>query len=116
MSCRLQAGGEAQTIMEEAVKRQLAVANRKDAGETLRWFDGLKLLRRLNTESGFPGWKLLSSVRTGDTTSLKALIFRNPDRRMLDQFEASKRDSFQKNGFGIKAAQQWLEQSSSGAR
>ncbi len=117
--CRLQAGGEDESIeriMEEAVKRQFDVAKRKDPGETLRWFAALQLLQRLNTESGVPGWTLHFTVRSQNPTVLKDLTFRNTNRRVLDQFEASKRDSFRNNGFGIQRARQWLERSSSGAR
>ena len=92
------------------------MANRQDSGETLRWFEGLKLLRRLNSESVVPGWRLLFKVYSQDPTSLKELKFRNTDKRVLDHLEASKKNGFMKDGLGIKAAQQWLERSSKVAR
>ena len=111
---RLQAGGEDQTIMEEAVRRQFEVTNRKDAGETLRWFASLQLLQRLNTESGVSGWKLHPRVRSQDHTALKELRFGNEDRRVLSHI-VNHRD---RDGglISTKTAREWLEQSSSGAR
>jgi hypothetical protein len=47
-------------------------------------------------------------------TQLKILLEFYSSLGVLDHIEASKRDSFVKNGgLGIRAAEQWLERSSS---